>query len=463
MPRIPYSPSETHPTGLGPRRRRIRPSLAVGAFAWTFLYLALVSTPLLVLLISPVPAGRGVRWDYAMALGFAALSVLAVQLALTARFRRATAPFGIDVIYRFHRWMAVGGVALVMAHYGILRAFYPDALGPLNPWRARAHLTSGRLALALFLALVVSSLLRKQLRIEYDRWRMTHAAMSVLAVVLALVHVAGVGYLTALPWKRVVWVGYSCFWVLLLVWVRVGKPWRMLAKPWEVVDVARERGQSWTLTVAPIGHPGARFTPGQFFWLFLRRSPFLAREHPFSAASAPAADGRIRFTIKELGDFTRTIGATRPGDRAFVDGPYGVFCADRYPDSHGYAFFAGGVGIAPIMSMLRAMAERGERRRIYLVYANDRWEDVVFREELEGLRERLELTLTHVLVDPPEGWEGESGLVRESVLRRALPGNLTGLECFICGPDPMSEAVQRFLVDERVPLHRIHDEIFNMV
>lgn len=454
---------ETPPVGIGPRRRRVRLGPTVRAVAWAGAYLVLVCSPLLALLIGPTPPGRGLRWDYSMALGFAGLAVLGVQFALTARFRRATAPFGIDVIYRFHRWMAIGGFGLILVHYALLRVFYPAALGPLDPRLTPIHMTAGRVAAGLFLVLIVSSVARKQLSLEYDRWRMAHATLSVAAVVLALVHVAGVGNYTALPWKQALWIGYTGFWVLLVVWVRLVKPWRMVARPWEVVDVGPERGGAWTLTLAPVGHEGAHFTAGQFFWLALRRSPFRAREHPFSAAGSASPGSPVRFTIKELGDFTRTIGSTRKGDRAFLDGPYGVFCADRYPDAHGYGFFAGGVGIAPIMSMLRTMADRGERRRLYLVYANNRWEDVIFREELEELSRRLVLSVTHVLVDPPEGWTGETGFVRPSLLQRALPENLTGLEFFICGPRPMSEEIQRFLQDWPVPLHRIHDEIFDMV
>jgi predicted ferric reductase len=55
------------------------------------------------------------------------------------------------------------------------------------------------------------------------------------------------------------------------------------------------------------------------------------REHPFSFSSSPAPGGRpLEFTIKALGDFTRTIGSMPPGLRAFVDGPYGAFTIDRH-------------------------------------------------------------------------------------------------------------------------------------
>ncbi len=54
-----------------------------------------------------------------MALGYAGMAMLGVQFALTARFKRATAPFGIDIVYYFHRYLAVAALAIVLAHYAL--------------------------------------------------------------------------------------------------------------------------------------------------------------------------------------------------------------------------------------------------------------------------------------------------------------------------------------------------------
>jgi predicted ferric reductase len=69
-----------------------------------------------VLLIGPLPPGAGLWWDFSMALGFAAMAMMSMQFALTARFRRATAPFGIDIIYYFHRYVGVIAFGLLLAH-----------------------------------------------------------------------------------------------------------------------------------------------------------------------------------------------------------------------------------------------------------------------------------------------------------------------------------------------------------
>ena len=426
---------------------------------WILLYLALVAAPLLVLLAGPTPAGAGRWWDFSMALGFAGIAVMGVQFALTARFRRASAPFGIDIIYYFHRYMAVIGFGLLAAHYAVVRGAYPAALGPLNPVQASGYMSAGRAALVLFGLVLVTSLWRKPLRIGYDRWRVWHVLLTTAAFLLAVAHIEGVGYY-AQGW---LWTGYTLFWVFLVVYVRLLRPWRMLKEPYRVVEVRPERGQAWTVTLDPDGHPGLRFAPGQFAWLTLRGSPFRFGEHPFSISSSAARSPRLEFTIKELGDFTRTIKDIRPGETAYVDGPYGVFSVDRYPRAPGFVFVSGGVGIAPVMGMLRTLADRRDARPLLLVCANARWDDVIFRDELESLRGRLDLRLVHVLQEPPSGWTGEHGFVTGALLQRVLPANRAELEYFLCGPRPMSETAQQALHAMRVPLARVHFELFDMV
>lgn len=437
-------------------------STIASAVLWTCVYLGLVSAPLLLLLVGPVPPGGGFWWDLSMALGFAGMAIMGVQFALTARFRRASAPFGIDIIYYFHRFVAIVGIALLLSHYGIVRIAYPDALGPLDPLRAPGHMSAGRAALLLFVVVIVTSLWRKPLGIDYQHWRIAHALLATAAVILALVHIEGVGYYTQAPWKRWLWTGYTLFWVLLVTYVRLIKPWHMLRAPYRVKEVRRERGRTWTLVLEPRGHRGLRFAPGQFAWLTLRGSPFRFEEHPFSFSGSAEEGERLEFSIKELGDFTRTIGGVRPGETAYVDGPYGVFSVDRYPEAPGFVFVAAGVGIAPIMSMLRTLADRRDRRRLILVYANRTWEDVIFRDELESLCRRLDLTVVHVLEEPPEDWTGERGRISDRLLRQVLPQDYRRLQYFLCGPKPVSEGAQRWLRAMGVPLARVHFELFDL-
>jgi ferredoxin-NADP reductase len=136
------------------------------------------------------------------------------------------------------------------------------------------------------------------------------------------------------------------------------------------------------------------------------------------------------------------------------------------PDRHeapGYVFVAGGIGIAPIMSMLRALADRGDRRPLLLFHAYRQWDRMTFREGIEGLEQRLDLRVVYVLEEPPDGWAGERGWMTEDLLGRHLPAGRERLVYFVCGPDAMTQAVEQWLVALGVPASRVHSELFDLV
>jgi len=152
----------------------------------------------------------------------------------------------------------------------------------------------------------------------------------------------------------------------------------------------------------------------------------------------------------------------QPGTTAYVEGPHGAFSIDRYPGP-GCVFVAGGVGITPIMSMLRTLADRRDPRPQLLVYGARSWDDVTFRDELEALRERLDLRLVYVLSEPPYDWPGERGRISFELLERHLPQDRAERLYFICGPPPMMEGVEQSLRRAGVPWPRIYTERFTMV
>ncbi|MBN1135762.1 MAG: ferric reductase-like transmembrane domain-containing protein [Anaerolineae bacterium] len=435
-----------------------------GAF-WIVVYLFLAAAPLIILLIGPIPPGREFWRELSVALGFGGLAMMALQFVLTARFQVVKAPYGSDVIYHFHRQISLVALGLILAHPLLLFINAPDTLRLLNiftaPWRARA----GVLAFLSLTALIVASLWRRRLQIEYTRWRIWHGILATAAVSLAMAHVVLAGHYVNTPWKQVLWIGYGLFWIGLLAYVRLIKPILMLRRPYSVEQVIQERGNAWTLVVKPVGHAGIKFMPGQFAWLTAWQSPFSDAEHPFSFSSSACQQERLAFTIKELGDFTRTIKDLQPGQRVYLDGPFGAFSVDRHPHAQGYIFIAGGVGITPIMSILRTLADRGDRRPLLLIYANNRWEDVIFRDEFDALQQQLNLRVVHVLRDPPEGWQGEQGFVGRELLARYLPPERkrNTYETFICGPKPLMDAVEKALTELGVSLGDFHSERFDLV
>jgi predicted ferric reductase len=221
------------------------------------------------------------------------------------------------------------------------------------PWRARF----AALSTYALIALVVMALGRARLKLSYEVWHLTHILLAVVAVVAGILHMVGWSFYLADPWKRALWIGLSLSWMALLAYVRLVKLLFILRRPHRVVAVRQERAQSWTLSMQPDGHAGFGFRPGQFGWLTVYGSPFKISAHPFSlSSSAEDGGGRVEMTIRELGDFTADIGKVPVGRRVYLDGPYGAFTAGHPADMH--VLIAGGVGITPMMSMLRTLADR---------------------------------------------------------------------------------------------------------
>jgi predicted ferric reductase len=385
-----------------------------------------------------------------------------LQFFLTGRFRAVTLPYGIDVVYHFHRAISLIAFGFILLHPVILVLSYPGTVVLLNPAVTPWWIGAGILAFLAFLAVIVTSVYRTALGLGYEVWRVIHGVAAVAAVALACVHMLGVNYYVQGHLQRGLWIGMAVGWMLPLGYVRFVKPLVLLRRPYAVDGVTKERGTSWSLALRPDGHAGMQFTPGQFAWIRVGKSPFSVREHPFSFSSSAMRADRVTFTIKELGDFTSTVGQIRPGTRAYLDGPHGAFTIDRHA-APGYVFIAGGVGIAPIMSMLRTFADRKDKRPLLLFYGTATMEEATFREELEELEKELALRIIYVAADPPDGWEGERGFIDAGIMARHLPENRMDLEYFVCGPQLMQQSVRHALEVLGIPLDRVQSESFHFV
>ncbi|MET4390541.1 putative ferric reductase [Bradyrhizobium sp. F1.4.3] len=429
---------------------------------WILVYLLFILAPLFALLAGSHPPTRGFWTELSVALGYSGLAMMGLQFGLTARFQYVTEPWGEDVIYHFHRQISLIAVGLVVAHPVILVVVQPQLLAPSNMIDAPLSAYFAFLSIFSVIALVVTALWRLALKIKYETWHFIHVVLAVVAITAGVVHMAGSGFYLVDPWKRTLWIGLAIFWIGLLLYVRIAKPLFMLRRPYIVSEVRKERGDTLTLVMRPDGHPGFRFSPGQFGWLTLWGSPFKLTAHPFSfSSSAAAADGRVEMTIRSLGDFTSEIGRVPTGKRVYLDGPYGAFTIGNPADMH--VLIAGGIGVTPMMSMIRTLADRGDERPVVLLYGVQDWESITFREELEALKAQLNLTIVYVVAKPPADWTGERGFIDEAMFRRHLPPPYADHEYFICGPNVMMDAIENALGEMKVPMSKYHSERYSFV
>ncbi|MFN2239270.1 MAG: ferric reductase-like transmembrane domain-containing protein [Thermoanaerobaculia bacterium] len=428
---------------------------------WLVLYLLIVLGPLALVLQAPAPPPRPFWVELSIALGFVAFLQMGLQFVLVARFHKVTDPYGIDIIMQYHRRIALVGAVMLLLHPLILVVRSPRMLALLNPFGGTTASRWGVISVLALLVLIATSIVRKPLRLSYEWWRWIHIITSVVAVAAALVHILLVGVYTNSALKKGFFIVFAIAMIAVLLHLRIARPVLLRRRPWRVVEVQRERGRSWTLRAEPVGHAGMSFAPGQFVWM-KPNSPFTFDEHPFSFSSSAESTDRVEFGIKELGDFTNRIGELAPGTPLFFDGPHGSFSIDIVP-SAGYVFIAGGIGITPIYSMIRTMADRQDRRPVLLIYGSRTLENAPFRDELEALRTRVDLRIEYVLEHPEGDWPDERGFIRREVLKRLLPEEKIKRDIFVCGPLPMMEIVESALVDLGIPEARIHTERFDLV
>jgi predicted ferric reductase len=184
-------------------------------------------------------------------------------------------------------------------------------------------------------------------------------------------------------------------------------------------------------------------------------------EHPFTISSSHAGKDYVSATIKISGDFTALVGRLQPGEPVLVDGPYGKFSFLAQPHPSHFVFIAAGVGITPLMSMLRSLREAGEKTPCLLIYGSRTDRDIIFKLELEKMESTMDLRVIHVLSQPSREWKGEKGRVGPDILRRhALRFRTAAF--YVCGPPAMMGAVIRSLIALGVAADQIYYENFSL-
>jgi len=203
-----------------------------------------------------------------------------------------------------------------------------------------------------------------------------------------------------------------------------------------------------------------KFFPGQYMDIEV---PGTDAVRSFSMANTSSREsGRLEFVIKVYPDglFSHFLDTTLAvGDQLVLSGPYGMFTL-RDSDAD-LVFVGGGAGMAPILALLRSMAERGIQRKATFFYGARGRRDLCFEPELRGLEQKLaDFRYLPALSEPAadDGWTGETGLITDVVRRHAA--DLTGAHAYVCGPPPMVEAALPLLATLGVDEKRIYYDKF---
>jgi predicted ferric reductase len=425
-------------------------------------YAVLVGLPVALgwLLVGPARAWTD---ELSSAMALAGFAALLLEFLLSGRFRAVSGGIGIDRTMRWHQLFArVLTLALLVHPFLYTTPSGAQFLRPDDATRAGvlnldAHaLATGAIGWLVLGVLTLAAIGRDSLPWRYETWRLMHGLGAALVAALGMAHTLWAGRYSAHPMLAAYWGALFGLAVLSLVAVYLLRPLRLARRPWRIASVTPAAERCWEVVLEPVGHAGLRFRAGQFAWVRLDRSPFSMREHPFSIASAPGGDGRLAFLIKEVGDFTRSVGSLRPGARAFVDGPHGNLAIEGRAEP-GLCLIGGGVGVAPLLSILRARRATADPRPAMLIYGNRHKGQILAADDLPALG----VEVVHVLQHPPAGWAGETGrLTRDIVKRRCARAAQAGWLFVLCGPPPMMREVRAGLAALGVPARRIMEERF---
>jgi propane monooxygenase reductase subunit len=204
-----------------------------------------------------------------------------------------------------------------------------------------------------------------------------------------------------------------------------------------------------------------RFFPGQYVDFTI---PGHTATRSFSMANTSSREsGLLEFVIKVYPDglFSKFLDERLAvGDRLDLTGPFGVFTLREGYDSD-LIFVGGGAGMAPILSLLRSMAEKGIERKATFYYGARGRKDLCFEPEVRALEQTLPgFRYVPALSEPAAGddWDGEVGLITDVVKRHEA--NLKGAHAYICGPPPMVEAAMPLLSALGVEDKRVYFDKF---
>jgi predicted ferric reductase len=398
-----------------------------------------------------------------MATGLLAVAAIVVALVASARVKWLTKTFGVGSVYGIHRTLGLLAVGTVGLHILFVLDESWSNVWLLFPWSGTSASKAADVSTVALTVLIGSAMWRQ--RRNYDQWRRIHLILAGVVTTGAALHVFWLDHLIADPMSRAWFVGVASLALAGGLYRRVWSPLRN--STYQVVRVHPESPSVSTVTLAPRGgrhrpnKRGAHFAPGQFGWLRFNRRAASA-DHPYSFSSSAHDAHQVQVTVRRGGVFTESLVSSQPGRPVWIDGPHGGFTPPS--SAIGLVLIAAGVGITPMMSILRTCADRRDRRPIRLIQAAESPQELLFDAEIDELAQVLNLEVTQVVTRPHPEWRGLTGRIDLMLLHRVLPGPpMRGiLSYFLCGPPSMVTDTSAALTLAGVPPRRINSEKFLM-
>ncbi len=438
---------------------------------WLALYFIIPTLLIGLIFSSPISSFGDPLYNLSVVSGACAFVWLVNQLVLSARPKFIERHFGMDRLYRFHAWMAVVSLGLVIVHRQSKLAWMGFA-----PTAAQLAAILFILAVAFAVVFLADTRLRRlalvgkitrfadqKLGLGFNRVVLFHN-LTVVASVLMALHVTTTGTASVHPPVRLFYGVYFGMGILFYVYHQFIRPWQLKRQAYRVDSVIHECENIRTLRLAPPPDQEIfAYQPGQFAFITVLGGDVPREEHPFTISSSPAEGDAITFTIKELGDFTASVGQLKPGVPVRVDAPYGVFSYQQHPEERALGLIAGGIGITPMLSMLRTLRVTDPERRVTFLWGVNEVDELFCQDELNMLAAEMPGFTWHPVVALDETYPGERGFVDREKLQRLMlngAGGQAAIDFYVCGPRVMMDLVSGHLRDLGVSSERIRSERF---
>ena len=386
--------------------------------------------------------------------GLLAATLLFFQFGLSSKPKPLDRIFGLHRLLHFHRCLGVSLVILASLHPLFMFASRNEEIGPLR--LAIWPLLLGVLLLIGLWSGVCTALWRKFLALPYQKWYFMHRFAMFGAMVIFTLHVWNVTDDFHRGWPLYGLVAALLLYAVLLSRITIFKPMSLRKLPFTVIKNELAGKDTHEIELVPGKGKMFSYAPGQFAFVTFFSQGLPVERHHWTISSSPIRSESCVFTIKCSGDFTALVGRVKAGDKAAVDGPYGLFShlAHGIGPQADMVMIAGGIGITPMLSMLRYMVDMGDHRCVTLVWSNRTEENILCREELEGMKKKHPKLIVHHVLTRQDTYPGPKGRLTLELLQGLLAGHGRDAAVFVCGPPTMINEVCKNL--KRMGFRRSH-------
>lgn len=384
----------------------------------------------------------------ALIFGLTSFCLLILQVILTCRFKPLEKILGLDRLTNFHKNLGILIGCFLTVHVIIMITRIKSDNFAID---------MGQWAYGIALVTIIFAFTFGAFGVDYNVWRVSHKT-AILIVIIAFVHSYIIGQDLNNISMRILWWFLLAISLSAYLYRNFYIPF-FVRKQYLIKSIDPQTHNTYTLTYVPEKGKRFEYIPGQFIFIKFKRPGRKSETHPFSISSSPTQRDVLQNTIKESGNFTNTINSTKTTDKAIIEGPYGRFSFLNTP-ANALLFIAGGVGITPIMSMIRYMRDTNDKRQVLLIYANRTAEDIIFKEELDNLPGNSKVI--HILSQSNENWQGLKGHITKDLIEESAGDILATADIFLCGPPIMMQKMVNILKELKVSSAKIHYERFTI-